>query len=58
MFSRYLYGKVRGSKTRFISLYLNPEDVDFLKLHDVPFSQKEGDLYRVDSDKLKSLFCH
>ena len=57
MFSRYLYGKVKSSTTRFVPLLANQEELHFLQENHVLFFKK-GDLYYIDSDKLKSLFCH
>lgn len=58
MFSRYLYSKATGAKTRFISMYLIPDEIDFLKLHEIKFFEKTQGIYSVDCNQLKKLFCH
>lgn len=57
MNSKYLYSKVREAKTPFISLLLEKEDILFLEKYHVAF-QKNDNIYQVDADKLKALFCH
>lgn len=57
MISKYLYCKVKTSNTKFISLLLASEEIDFLKKFDIPF-YKDGDVYYVDSEQLKLQFCH
>lgn len=57
MFSKYLYSKVKSSNMKFIYLILDSEEINFLKKYNIPF-YKDGDGYCVDSEKLKSQFCH
>lgn len=57
MFSRYLYSKVKSSNTKFIPVLINQDEIQFLQENHISF-YKKGELYYIDSDKLKSLFCH
>ena len=56
-FSRYLYSKVVGARTKFVSLILGEEEVTFLEDHGIEY-HKEKERYIVNCDELKSLFCH
>lgn len=57
VFSRYLYSKVVGTRTKFVSLILGEEEVTFLEDHGIEY-HKEKERYIVNCDELKSLFCH
>ncbi len=57
VFSRYLYSKVVGARTKFISLVLERNELDFLKENGIEHYEKEG-RYVVNCDQLKSRFCH
>lgn len=57
LFSRYLYSKVVGARTKFISLILGEEEVKFLNYHGIEY-YKEDERYIINCDELKSLFCH
>ena len=55
--SKYLYGKVMGANTKFVSLLLGKEEVEFLKKYDVEY-HKEKERYIVNCDELRALFCN
>lgn len=57
MLSKYLYSKVKCAQTRFISLWLTPEEIHFLMQNNITF-YKESEFYQVNSDELKALFCN
>lgn len=56
-FSRYLYSKVVGAKTKFISLMLKEEELDFLETNGIEHYESNG-RYFVNCEELKSRFCH
>lgn len=60
-FSRYLYCKVKEATQDEISLILNPSEIEFLKLADVPLKKNKNGVvnnYLVSSNLLKHLFCN
>ena len=57
VFSRYLYSKVVAAKTKFISLTLEKNELDFLDKYGIEYYEKEG-RYVVNCDELKLRFCH
>ncbi len=58
MFSRYLYSKVQESKTKSISLFLDANEINFLKQNRISFLEESKGIYSIDCDKLRMLFCH
>lgn len=57
VFSRYLYEKIKSSKNKYVSALLNPDEVEFLNENHIDY-YKSGSYYMINSDEVKSLFCH
>lgn len=57
VFSRYLYSKVVGARTKFVFLVLEKNEINFLNENKIEYYEKNG-RYAVNCDELKARFCH
>ena len=55
-FSKHLYSIIMTSREEESLLYLNADEIDFLKANDVSF-QKKGDRCLVSIRQLQDKFC-